>query len=79
MVLKSVNLRMLKEDKFDPLIVTKENMLEQIGVDSSNYVQVTFERLPQEAKMILVGTGKWEGLTAYGTVDELTVVLSEGL
>jgi hypothetical protein len=52
-------------------------MMEQIGLDSSQYEQVTFKAKETETEMILVGAGKWDGLIAYGTVDNMKVVDSE--
>jgi prepilin-type N-terminal cleavage/methylation domain-containing protein len=77
MVLKAVDYKRVENKKFDPLIVTKENMNDQIGIDSSQYAQVTFKPTEETIEMILVGAGKWDGLIAYGTIDNMHVVNSE--
>lgn len=77
MILKAINYKQLGDDSFNPLMITKDNMQTLIGINSGNYAQVNFSIVSDEVKVILVGTGKWNGLTAYGTFKNMNVVKSE--
>jgi prepilin-type N-terminal cleavage/methylation domain-containing protein len=77
MVLKAVEYKTLENSDFDPLTITKANMQQELKISGDNYAQVTISIIDNKLKVILVGTGKWEGMTAYGTFKNMDVVNSE--
>ena len=73
MVLKAVKYQKLKDQSFDPLLITKGNMNEKIGLDSSNYNLVRFESQDSDLMLILIGAKEWQGLVACGTSRNIKV------
>ena len=73
MVLRAVKYRKLKDENFDPLLVTKENMNEQLGLDSSNYNLVKIELKDDDYMLVLNGINEWNGLFACGTIRNIKV------
>lgn len=77
MVIKAIEYQKLENDRFNPLEVTKENMMETIGLSDYNYEQVSILIKNGVIEVVLVGQGKWDGFTAYGSIKNMRVVDSE--
>jgi prepilin-type N-terminal cleavage/methylation domain-containing protein len=77
MVLQAAKYAELRDENFDSLTVTKDNLQEKLGLSTTNYSQVNFEKVNNDIKIVIVGTSKWQGLTAYGTLKNMKVVNSE--
>lgn len=77
MVIKAIEYKTLEDEGFDPLTISRENMQDQIKVSNVNYEQVTLSMVNGKVKVVLVGQGKWDGLTAYGTFKNMRVVNSD--
>lgn len=75
MVLQAVKYKKLEDDSFNPLLVTKDNIQEKLGLSGDKYTQVKFS-MEEELTLILVGTDKWNGFTACGTIQDMKVVES---
>ena len=75
MVLHAIEYRKLKNDDFNPLEVTKENMEAVLGISNDNYSQIVLS-LDKELSITLVGLGKWDGLVACGTLKKIDVTES---
>jgi prepilin-type N-terminal cleavage/methylation domain-containing protein len=73
MVLKAVKYKQWENESFDYNGITLENMQSTIDVDGSKYKKITFVMEGNELKVILVGAKKWNGLTAYGTMQNMAV------
>jgi prepilin-type N-terminal cleavage/methylation domain-containing protein len=73
----AIDLKKLEDSSFDPSLITKDNIDEKLGLNGSNYAQVTFQPIEGGYKLIVVGSNKWDGLTAYGVDRNITVVKSD--
>ena len=77
MVLQAIEYKKLENDSFNPLEVTKENMVDTLGLNSANYEQVNLSVTDGNTEVILVGKDKWAGFTAYGSIRSMRVVNTE--
>lgn len=74
MVLQAIEYKKLENDGFAPQEVTKENMNDLLGLDSSKYQQVNISVTDGKIEIILVGQDDWDGFTAYGSRKNMRVV-----
>lgn len=76
MVLKAIEYRKLEDENFNPLTITKDNLKAELKIADENYSQVSFTMVGNQVKIVLIGTGKFDGLTAYGTFKKMNVTES---
>ncbi|MDD2378196.1 MAG: hypothetical protein PHE05_05155, partial [Bacilli bacterium] len=78
-IVDSVSVKMVnKEDNFNPVVVTENNLEEMIGVSGENYSNLEF--VIDEEKRLYIdvkGKNKWVGLTACGVGGNILVVDTE--
>ena len=74
MVLQAIKYKQLSNSDFNPLEITRENMMDTLGLSSENYEQISFSVVKDDVELLIVGQNKWKGLIAYGTFKNMKVV-----
>ncbi|MGI6330022.1 MAG: FISUMP domain-containing protein [Bacilli bacterium] len=78
MVIKSINNKLLEDNKFDISLLDEVNIKEELNISKDNY-QELIVNINDEGKIYvkLIGKNKWAGLTACGTYNKMKVGKTE--
>ena len=78
MVIQTINNKRILTPDFNPVFINKDNFEETLNLNSENYLQISLSLdESKKVRVIIVGTGKWKGLTAYGNLNSIKVVDSD--
>lgn len=76
MLLKAIDYKKLENESFDPTTITKDNIGELLGLSKENYFSVNITVEENVPIISVIGEGKWDGLIACGTYQNMSVVES---
>ncbi|MDD2490081.1 MAG: DUF5011 domain-containing protein, partial [Bacilli bacterium] len=79
MVLKAVDYKLLEDPSFKIEELDVEKVATDLKLGTDNYNQIYTVMQDDKIKIVIEGKGKWNGLTAYGTYQNIRVVNSEDL
>ncbi|HHX17226.1 MAG TPA: DUF5011 domain-containing protein, partial [Mollicutes bacterium] len=74
LVLKAIDYKKLSAAEFDPSLITKNNLTEELGLSDVNYESVNFAVEDNVLIVSIIGKDKWDGLIACGTFRNMKVV-----
>ncbi len=74
MVVKALEMETLMDEDFDPTIVDETNIASLLDISDTNFETVTVTLVSDEINVVIVGKEKWNGLTASGTYDNMSLV-----
>ena len=69
----TIELKSKSSETFVPSTLSKNNLYDVLSLKSENYNQVSVTSVNDKPYLLVVGKNKWQGLTAYGTLDDMTV------
>ncbi len=76
LIIKSLNIKKANEEDFDPTTLTEDNIDTVLGLSKDNYENIIVTVENNKVNLLIVGKGKWDGLTAYGADYNVVVVKS---
>ena len=79
MILKSVEIKSLEDESFNPLELNESNIKDKLNIDNSKYQSLTIKRINNQHFIAIVGTDKWKDLVACGTKTSLKILDVEDL
>lgn len=72
-LLQRIGDKMTDNLSFDPTAINVSTIHEVLNVNNKNYKSVNITLIAQKIHITVVGKGKWEGLTACGTIDGIFI------
>jgi prepilin-type N-terminal cleavage/methylation domain-containing protein len=76
MVLKAIDYKKLADEGFNPTTINKDNINTLLGLSNANYSNISITVEDNIPIITLIGTGKWNGLVACGSFNNMKVVSS---
>ena len=76
MVLKAIDYKKLTNEGYDETTVTQNNIGDILGLSNENYRSLNIAKENDKDIISIIGTGKWDGLIACGTYENMMVVTS---
>ncbi|MGI6330024.1 MAG: FISUMP domain-containing protein [Bacilli bacterium] len=74
MVIKSINNKLLEDNKFDISLLDEVNIEGELNISKDNYQEVIVTKNSQGKPYLkIIGKNKWAGLTACGTYNKMKV------
>lgn len=73
MVIKAIDYKLLQDTTFDVTTLTAANVESLLGVDAENIETLSVSLVSGKPSVSITGTGQWEGLSASGTFDSISV------
>lgn len=73
MILQAVELKIARGLDYDITTLNVTDLKSVFGIDNTNFKTITLTYENEVPYLTLEGKNKWEGLTAYGTQDKMTV------
>jgi type IV pilus assembly protein PilA len=74
LILDTINRERNINPDFIPTDVTKGTIESMLHIKDDNYASIVVTMVDGKPKVVVTGQGKFDGLTAYGTKDNLKVV-----
>lgn len=76
LVLQKLSSEKMKDETIDFTDVTLDVLTQNLGIRSTNYASIKIKDVGGKPFVIVSGKEKWDGYTAYGTYENVKVVLS---